>query len=410
MMRRELKHIVQGIGGLKRSAAALLAPALALLATGGLLAGCVREPTLHLHYGTQVELELRLISLQLETFWDYVTETGERYDWTREWAYGWDGTDIALFGQQGYSKPEAFELRRYYTGSQALAPHRRVFEDAIQGNMYKGDFYWGFWDVLAWNAVRSHDGIQNLVFDEPADMGDVTASTNMSMRSSRYNAPRYTRSFFQPEELFSGYLQGFEINPDLEGFVFDRERGVWVKSIDMLLMPRTYIYLTQVILHNNNGKIAGIDGTASLSGMARSVNLNSGVAGSDAITVYYQVRFKRDLLWREGKVDIAGGRLQTFGLCDTDGSRVGLPMPDGGTGKVNDRQRHYLELPMTFNNGNDSTFVFDVTSQVRRRYKGGVITVELDMDTVPVPSASGGSGFNAVVVDYEDGGTHEFQM
>ncbi len=54
-----------------------------------------------------------------------------------------------------------------------------------------------------------------------------------------------------------------------------------------------------------------------------------------------------------------------------------------------------------FYNGMDSTFVFDVTDQVRERYKGGVITVELDMDTVPIPKRSGGSGFDAVVKDYE---------
>ena len=65
---------------------------------------------------------------------------------------------------------------------------------------------------------------------------------------------------------------------------------------------------------------------------------------------------------------------------------------------------------MQFNNGMDSTFVFDVTQQVRERYKGGVITVELDVDTIPIPQRSGGSGFNAVVKDFEDGGTWEFDM
>ena len=49
----------------------------------------------------------------------------------------------------------------------------------------------------------------------------------------------------------------------------------------------------------------------------------------------------------------------------------------------------------------DSTMVFDVTDQVRKHYKGGVITVELDVDTVPIPTRPGGSGFNAVVKDYE---------
>jgi hypothetical protein len=69
-----------------------------------------------------------------------------------------------------------------------------------------------------------------------------------------------------------------------------------------------------------------------------------------------------------------------------------------------------MDVTMQFNNGMDSTFVFDVTRQVQRRWKGGVITVELDVDTVSIPSRKGGSGFDAVVKDVEDGGTWEFPM
>ena len=69
-----------------------------------------------------------------------------------------------------------------------------------------------------------------------------------------------------------------------------------------------------------------------------------------------------------------------------------------------------MDCTMQFYNGMDSTFVFDVTDQVRKLYKGGVITVELDMDTVPTPLRPGGSGFDAVVKEMEDGGTWEFPM
>ena len=68
-----------------------------------------------------------------------------------------------------------------------------------------------------------------------------------------------------------------------------------------------------------------------------------------------------------------------------------------------------MDVTMQFNNGTDSTFVFDVSQQVRDRFKGGVITIELDMDTIPVPSRSGGSAFDAVVKDFEEE-THEIDM
>jgi hypothetical protein len=103
-------------------------------------------------------------------------------------------------------------------------------------------------------------------------------------------------------------------------------------------------------------------------------------------------------------VDIAGGRLMTFGICGQNANRIKRPED------VVDANRHFLDMTMLFNNGMDSTFVFDVTQQVRNRWKGGVIRVELDMDSISVPMRSGGSAFNAVVKDFEDGGTHEFEM
>ena len=68
-----------------------------------------------------------------------------------------------------------------------------------------------------------------------------------------------------------------------------------------------------------------------------------------------------------------------------------------------------MDFTMQFNNGMDSTFVFDVTQQVRQRWKGGVINVELNMDTIPMPSRSGGSGFDAVVLE-PDSVTHVIEM
>lgn len=228
------------------------------------------------------------------------------------------------------------------------------------------------------------------------------------MNSSRYHAPQFTRSFYQPEGLFAAYEQGIDINRNLNDFYFDEERGLWVKNINMLLEPITYIYLTQVIFHNNKGRVVAVEGNANLSGMARSVVLNSGIAGSDAIAVDYNVRFKKDCNMNGESVDIAGGRLMSFGMCNINGTRFAKTR--AGVTRADDGLKHYMDVTMQFSNGMDSTFVFDVTDQVQTRYKGGVITVELDMDTVPIPRRKGGSGFDAVVVDYEDGGTYEFDM
>jgi len=377
----------------RRTVLSLLA---VLLATG-----CVREPELYLYDSVKVDFNLPVIDLALEVYWDYELSYEVNYDWHAEWHYGWDAIDEQLFGTMGYTEPSAFNLRRYYTGSTPMGEHLETEEDYITGTTFRGRYKWGFWDLLVWNDIQTLDGIQSLQFEEN-DV--VTASTGQSMNSTRYHAPHYTHSFYEPEPLYAAYSQGIEISADLKGFDYDPVNDVYVRKLNMTLEPVTYIYLTQVILHNNRGRIAAVDGNANMSGLARSVTLNTGIASDDPISIYYKVRMKNDCECRGEQVDIVGGRLMTFGICNTNGSRTRQ------ASDIADEYRHYMDVTMQFNNGMDSVFVFDVTRQVREHYKGGVITVELDVDTIPIPTRSGGSGFDAVVKPVEDGGTYEFEM
>lgn len=375
---------------------------LALLA----LSSCYREPPLHLYDIDNPALALPIVELSLDTYWNYDGNLGINYDWRAEWYYGWDDEDRSIFGELEYEEPTKFFLRRYYTGEVKEGTRIERRNAYISGRTFRASYDWGFWDILAWNDVKTIDGVQSLNFDEKSSYDeDILAYTNTTMYSSRYYAPRYQNSFYEPEQLFSACEKGVEINKNLDGFEYDEENDIWIRKLNMYLEPLTYIYLPQIILHNNRGRINGVQGIANLSGMARFTSLNSGIAGTDAIAVNFNVRLKNDKDFKAGeKVDIAGGRIMTFGICGLNANRV------SHVDDKLDSERHYLDLNMTFNNGMDSTFVFDVTDQVRKRYKGGVITIELDVDTVPIPRRKGGSGFNAVVKDYEEGGTWEFPM
>ena len=368
------------------------------------LMGCTPEPPLHLYDAQEATMDLPMIDMDLEVYWDYEMDFGVEYHWETEWYYGWDDMDIEMFGEIGYTTPSVFQVRRYYTGDIPGAQHTGVIVDSIHGTHYQGLYDFGYWDLLLWNDIETKDGVQSIIIDEDATLDSVTAYTNQTMRVARYQAPRYTHAFNAPEPLFAAYEDTIEINRNLDGFIFDEERGVWVRTLKMILKPITYIYLTQVILHNNRGRISSIDGTADLSGMARSTTLNTGRSGTDAVTVYFNANLKKNCKKDDELVDIIGGRLLTFGICGLQANNVSR------SAKVDDPQRHYMDFTMQFNNGIDSTFVFDVTEQVKKRYKGGVLTVELDVDTIKIPTRSGGSGFDAVVKDFEDGGTHEFEM
>ena len=374
-----------------------------VLAGLSLMVCCIREPELHLFDVEDIDITLPVVNIELDAYWDYENAYGLQYNWREEWSYGWDEEDERLFGPIGYSEPSTYLLRRYFTGTTPRVPHHSVLANTIRGKSFRSSYNIGFWDILVWNDIITPDNVQSLNFDEQSSLDYVTAFTNQTMIPTRYNAPKYTHSFYQPEELFSAYDQGLEISADLEGFVYDPVNNIYVKKLDMVLEPITYIYLTQVILHNNHNKVTGTDGQGNLSGFGRTTVINSGITGSDNVTVYYNNRFKRDCRRDSGLVDIIGGRLLTFGIVGQNANRIKRRED------VTDTIRHYLDVTMLFNNGSDSTFVFDVTDQVRRRWKGGVITVELDMDTVRVPTRRGGSAFDAVVKDFEEV-THEFDM
>lgn len=378
----------------------------------------MREPELHLYEPQNVDMDLPVIDLDLEVFWDYELTFDVRYDWKAEWYYDWDEHDIETFGELGYIQPSVFNLRRYFTEDVPYAPHTQVIAPPpFKGTHYQDKFDWGYWDILVWNDINTLDGVQSLIFDEKTTFDSVVAYTNPSMHRSRFNAPRYTHAFWSPEPLFSAYDRGIEINRNLDGFVYDEDRRVWVRTLDMMMYPITYIYLTQVILHNNKGRVTQSEGNAVLSSMARSTTLNTGRAGSDAISVYYNDNLKKNMpLVPYGTAlddpsrataehaDIIGGRLMTFGMCNQ------TPRLYNDASEVTDTLNHYIEVSMLFNNGMDSTFQFNVTDQVRQRYKGGVLTVELDMDTVPIPKRSGGSGFDAVVKDFEEVPAYEIDF
>lgn len=321
------------------------------------------EATLKQNIICSVELNWNVYS----EFSNYINY-GSYSDWTTEWIYGWDETDKMIFGELGYTTPASYNLRRYYTQATPNGPHTSVLSNSINGTSFFSVWDFGYWDILLWSKPAS-DGIQNLMFNETLE--SVTAYTNRSMWNDNYQ---------QPEQLFAASVNAEKISETLEGFEYDPERSVWTKKLYCTLKPVTYIYLTQVILHNNSNKIIGVDGSATLSGMARATNLNTGVAGDEAVSVGYDVRYKRYMATPQGEqVDVIGGRVVTFGIPGLNGNKV------RSASEVNDTERHYMSLNVQFSNGTEQSLTFDVTDQVRRRWKGGVITIDLDMDTIPMP-------------------------
>lgn len=378
-----------------------------LMGTG--FSACSPEPPLHLYDPSEVAVEVSVVNLELESYWETVMQVTTDVDLQARWYYGWENIDFESWAEMGidgklsYIKPYIFQVRRYYTGETPLTKHTGVMRDTIHGYRFQRPFDFGYWDLLLWNEITSEDNVQNINIDENS-LDSVVAYTNPTPFPARYNAPRYTHSFYQPEMLFAVYNAGIEINKDYKDFDYDAERNLWIRTLPLKIRPLTYIYLVQVILYNNNGRIS-VDGNANLSGMARGVSLNTGWAFDDPVTVYFNVGMKQDCVKDGKKCDIIGGQVMTFGIPGLKANEI------EDVSQVRDNNVHKLDFNVVFNNsGIDSTIVRDVTDQVRSQCRGGIITIEIDVDKMNIPSRTGGSGFDAVVVDPEDGGTWEIDL
>lgn len=390
------------------------------------MVGCRRLPTLydHNHQPGHIMTQLPVVDLNLNIYWDYTMDLGWdynwQYDWQAEWIYGWDETDVNLWGEIGYVEPTHFHLRRYYTRNQAYGPHTRTpLPEYISGRSYSAQYDFGYYDLLVWNDVHTLDGVQSLIFDEESTLDSVVAFTNPTRRIAQGLPGKVMYAHWQPEGLITDYAQAVYISPDIRDYKrYDPELDLYFMDINMTLRPVTYIYLVQLILHNNKGRINNVLGEADATGFAGSTCLNTGRAGSNVVAVYFETRMKNNVDNHGEIVDVAGGRFVTFGICNVAANAVTKRSAETRAGDrvitakdvaTADKEEHYVNIPLVFNNGHDSIISFPVTDKVRQLYRGGVLTLELDVDTVPIPGRSGGKLFDAVVVD-PDSVTYEIPL
>lgn len=417
-----------------------------------LASSCAIEPPLHLHEDFEFSWDdAPAIDLDIDVLWEYQIDYDYDYNWRDYWIYGWDQTDVYQFGEIGYPEPNVFNIYRYYTnwtpkGKHVAAPYR----NQVVGNKFTGQYMYGYYDILVFNEPDETDGAQNTRLEE-VGYDYVRAFTGPTMYSTLHPSPYSRAAFNQPEALFTAYDQGVII-PDpgddyaAHGFTWDPERDRWVKKLNTTLLPATYIYLVQIVLVNNKGRVSAIDGNANLTGMALDVNLNSRITGNNYIADYYKMRLKKNqdhhlalsgtfpnkfstyigeedpsthnlvpVTYTDEPVDVIGGKVMTFGICGLDPASFSSRSTSAYAESVRrinelDKVQHFIEIPLQFFNGESRTYSFDVTDQVRNLYKGGVITVVIDVAYLPIPEPPGpNSGFDATVEDMKQE-LHEIEM
>ena len=381
----------------------LLAPFTAIIMA---LTACTIEPPLHLPAETVV-VDLPIVITDLEVVWSL------NVDWESEWFYPWEQEDIDRWGELSYPMPRSYEIRRYFLGSRPGSAHTTVDGTTLLTTTYRSKYDFGYYDLLAWSNIYSPDQTQVVVIDD-SNLDYVWATTTRS----RYplNIPALKDQALphnHPEIFYSAYEQDVHISNNKEDYdYYDEVENVWVKHLKCEMQPLVFIYLVQVIVHNNSdGRIVGPSQSTVITGVASGVNVTTGATGHESTNVIFDMRMKKDLPYRNGaRADIMGGKLTTFGLCDMPSWSRSRGQAFAGRADVD----NYMMLGLHFINGADSTFVYPITDQMRRQPHGGIITIEILADTITVPIKPGGGGggsmFDPNVNPYEPGDTTEIEI
>lgn len=353
-----------------------------------LVAGCCIEPPLHLRrvvttkVTTKVDLDLR---------W--------QLNWTAKWDFNWA---VSTSEPLGYTIPTTMRLHIYTQGPDGTPVSHMVHN--FVGSESQMDVFVGTHNFLFHN-----NDSEAILFQADGDLEPVHAYTRKVSSGLKESSPVYTTSQklagftkagdeeedpvaepvnLMPDDLFSLYDPNQKITDNPNDYIF--ENGKYVLKIEGVLEPSTFIYLVQVNLLNNAGRVIGSAGGGALTGMAEGVNLVTRETWSTTASVFTDV-------YMDKAQDMMGVRFSTFGIPGCN------PYDDASVAAAPQKE-HYFVLNVSYSNGSNRNIRMDITDQLRALPLGGVINLEIDVDDFPPGEGggSGGGGFEALIGGWDE--------
>ena len=350
------------------------------------VAGCSIQPELHLRKAVETRVVLAT-QVNVDLMW--------QINWEAIWDFNWD---VRALGPLGYSQPGSMRLHLYSLGPDA--ERVRHEEHNFVGNMAMIEVTVGEYDLLFHN-----NDSEALLFRSEDDLSPVYAYTRNISSGLKTSLPVLTLEqkragyttkademaeepvSLTPDDLFSLYDPTRFITDDPDKLVF--ENGRYILRIEGQLYPSTFIYLIQVRLHNNDGRVIGSGGGAAITGMAEGVNLFTRETEQGTVSVPMDV-------YMDKEQDLLGAKVYTFGI-------PGCNPYDKASVEATSAGPHYLVLNITYVNGSTRNIRADITDQVRDLPTGGVITLDIDVNDFPPDERAGGTdGFSALIEGWNE--------
>lgn len=350
------------------------------------VAGCSIQPELHLRKAVETRVVLAT-QVNVDLMW--------QINWEAIWDFNWD---VRALGPLGYSQPGSMRLHLYSLGQDA--ERVRHEEHNFVGNMAMIEVTVGEYDLLFHNndsealLFRSEDELSPVyAYTRNISSGLKTSLPVLTLEQKRAGYTTKADDMEEepvsltPDDLFSLYDPTRFITDDPDKLVF--ENGRYILRIEGQLYPSTFIYLIQVRLHNNDGRVIGSGGGAAITGMSEGVNLFTRETEQGTVSVPMDV-------YMDKEQDLLGAKVYTFGIPGCN------PYDEASVEAASDGP-HYLVLNITYVNGSTRNIRADITDQVRDLPTGGVITLDIDVNDFPPDERAGGTdGFSALIEGWNE--------
>ena len=289
-----------------------------------------------------------------------------RYDWEedhghRNWEESWP-EGYTPYDELRPGKPSGLRVINY--GGNAQSNIHNIGPDGGVVTLYEG-----LNDILFYNNDTEY-----IVFSRTGH-GVTTRATTRTRTRATYTGSKYgadgEETITPPDMLYANYFEGVYAEKVLDPV-----------DLEVTLQPLVFTYKIRYEFAAGLEYVAIARGA--LSGMAKSVLLNTGETSEESATLLYDCELK----------DYGAGALvNSFGVPAFPNLNYPTRVP----------VKNNLNLELVLKNGKLMTLDFDVTDQVQMQPHGGVIVVS----GIEIKAEDGSQGSGAFDVDVNDWGDYE---
>jgi hypothetical protein len=236
--------------------------------------------------------------------------------------------------------------------------------------------YEGVNDLLFYNNDTEYILFSRINDMSGASTRATTRATTRTRTRATYMGSKYANegeeTMTPPDALFANYYEGYIA-----------EKVIDPSVVEVTLQPLVFTYKIRYEFAEGLEYVSLIRGA--LSGMARSVTLDTGETSAEAATLLF-----------DGEVTDFGGRAKV--------TSFGVPAFPNANYPSRAEAKHALNLEVLLKNGNMLSFDYDVTDQVLAQPHGGVIVIK-GIEVKVEQGVTNSGGFDVSVSDwgpYED--------